>query len=263
MIVSSYASLLQSGLSARSVEQTHCVLHLALKQAMHWGIIGRNPSELVTPPRPRTREMTALNRSQLQYLLSATAGTRWHALWVLLGTTGMRLGEALGLKWVDVDLAEGRLVVRRTLLRHPGRGLLFAPPKTEKSRRTIHLSEVARQSLLRHRRSELYRCAQAENWIESGLVFTNLHGGPVESGEINRTLTHALEAAGLPHIRVHDLRHTVASILLEAGTHPKIVQELLGHSTIRLTLDTYSHLTPALHRQAARTMDMVLATATG
>ncbi len=90
-------------------------------------------------------------------------------------------------------------------------------------------------------------------------MFTNVHGGPIESGEINRALTRALQRAGLPHIRVHDLRHTVASILLEAGVHPKIVQDLLGHSTIRLTLDTYSHLTPALHQQAARTMDLVLA----
>jgi integrase len=258
MIVSTYASLLESGLSARSVEQTHCVLHLALKQAMHWGIIGRNPSELVIPPRSRTREMTALNRCQLQHLLSATASTRWHTLWVLLGTTGMRLGEALGLKWDDVDLTKRRLVVRRTLLRHPGRGLIFAPPKTDKSRRTIHLSDAARQSLLHHGQGEPERRAQADDWREYGLVFTNLHGGPVEAGEINRALTLALQQAGLPHIRVHDLRHTVASLLLEAAVHPKIVQELLGHSTIRLTLDTYSHLAPALHRQAAQTMDMIL-----
>jgi integrase len=244
------------------VEQAHCVLHLALKQAMHWGIIGRNPSELVIPPRPRTREMTALNRSQLQHLLHVTAGSRWHVLWVLLGTTGLRLGEALGLKWDDVDLAERRLVVRRTLQPHPGRGLLFAPPKTEKSRRTIQLSEAARQNLVRHWQSEPDRRAQAADWIPSGLIFTNVRGGPVESGEINRALTRALQAAGLPHIRVHDLRHTVASILLESAVHPKVVQELLGHSTIRLTLDTYSHLTPALHQQAARTMDLVLATAT-
>jgi integrase len=198
--------------------------------------------------------MTALNRSQLQHLLNITAGSRWHVLWVLLGTTGLRLGEPLGLKWEDVDLAEGRLVIRGTLQRHPGRGLVFAPPKTEKSRRTIHLSEAARQSLMRHWQNEPERHARAKDWMESGLVFTSVHGGPVESGEINRTLTRALQRAGLPHIRVHDLRHTVASLLLEAGVHPKVVQELLGHSTIRLTLDTYSHLTPALHQQAARSM---------
>ncbi len=217
MIASTYASLLECGLSPRSVEQAHCVLHLALTQAMHWGIIGRNPSELVTPPRPRTREMTALNRCQLNHLLAFTAGSRWHVLWVLLGTTGMRLGEALGLKWDDVDLAEGRLVIQRTLQRHLGRGLVFAPPKTEKSRRTIHLSVAARESLLRHRQSEPDRRGQVKDWIDSGLVFTNVHGGPVESGEVNLALTRALQRAGLPHIRVHDLRHTVASLLLEAG----------------------------------------------
>ncbi|HEX9096235.1 MAG TPA: tyrosine-type recombinase/integrase [Candidatus Dormibacteraeota bacterium] len=263
MIASTYASLLKSGLSPRSVEQAHCVLHLALKQAMHWGIIRSNPSELVTPPRPRTREMTALNRCQLQQLFDSSAGSRWHVLWVVLGTTDMRLGEALGLKWDDIDLVDGRLVVRRTLLRHPGRGLLFAPPKTDKSRRTIHLSEAARQSLLHHRQGAPGRRAQSKDWTDRGLVFTNLRGGPVESGEINRALTRALKAAGLPHIRVHDLRHTVASILLECSVHPKIVQELLGHSTIRLTLDTYSHLTPALHREAAKTMDLVLAQGRG
>ncbi len=203
--------------------------------------------------------MTALNRFQLQQLLNFTAGSRWHGLWVLLGTTGLRLGEALGLKWDDIDFTERRLVVRRTLQRHPGRGLVFAPPKTEKSRRTIHLSEAARQSLLGHWQTEPDRRAQARGWMETGLVFTNVGGGPVESGEVNRALTRALRAAGLQHIRVHDLRHTVASLLLEAGVHPKVVQELLGHSTIRLTLDTYSHLTPALHQEAARTMDRVIA----
>ena len=257
MIASTYASLLKSGLSPRTIEQAHCVLHLALKQAMHWGIIKANPSELVTPPRPRTREMTALNRYQLQQLLDSTAGSRWHVLWVFLGTTGMRLGEALGLKWDDVDLAESRLVVRRALMRQAGHGLVFAPPKTEKSRRTIHLSEAARRSLVRHREDQPRR-RQTGEWDETGLVFTNSHGGPVEAGEINRALTEALKTAGLPHIRVHDLRHTAASILLEAGVHPKVVQELLGHSTIRLTLDTYSHLTPGLHRLAAETMDVVL-----
>lgn len=202
--------------------------------------------------------MTALTREQLQDLLNSTADSRWHTLWVVLGTTGMRLGEALGLKWDDVDFAERRLVIRRTLQRIPGRGLVFAPPKTEKSPRTIHLSQFACQSLLRHRHGELARRIKARDWIGSGLVFTNLRGGPVESSEINLALTRALVRAGLPHIRVHDLRQTVASVLLQAGVHPKVVQELLGHSTIRLTLDTYSHLAPGLHRQTAQTMDLIL-----
>ena len=258
MIQSTYASMLKTGLSQRSVEQVHTVLHRALSHAMHWGLTSRNPAQLVSPPRPGRREMTALSGSQLQRLLEHTQGSRWHSLWVLIASTGLRKGEALGLGWQDVDLEAGRLTVRRALQRQPGIGIVFVPPKSAKSRRTVYLSNVACRALGALRRCQAARRATAQEWLDCGLVFTNLQGGPLESGEVNRALTQALRQAGLPHIRVHDLRHTTASILLEAGTHPKIVQDLLGHSTIRLTLDTYSHLTPALHREAAATMDVVL-----
>ncbi len=258
MIESTYASLLELGLSDRTVEQTHAVLHRALDQAMHWGLTSRNPAEFVTPPRPRKREMTALDRNQLRHLLQFTIGSRWHALWTLLGTSGLRLGEALGLTWRDVNLEAGKLVIQRSLQRQPGGGLVLVPPKTERSRRTVHLSELTRNALLEHREGKQLQGSTAEQGMDSALVFTSLSGGPVEPSEINRALTRELQRAGLPHIRVHDLRHTTASILLEAGTHPKIVQDLLGHSTIRLTLDTYSHLTPPLHQASARTMDLVL-----
>ncbi len=255
MIESTYASLLGLGLSDRTVEQAHAVLHRALDQAMHWGVTSRNPAELVTPPRPRRREMTALSRSQLRHFLEVTSGTRWHGLWTLLGTTGLRLGEALGLTWRDVDLETGKLIVQRSLQRQPGGGLVFVPPKTERSRRTVHLPELARLALLAQRQKQ--PCSAVNGGCRD-LVFLSLRGGPVEPSEINHALTKELHRAGLPHIRVHDLRHTTASILLEAGTHPKIVQDLLGHSTIRLTLDTYSHLTPPLHQASAHTMDAVL-----
>jgi|ERR1700682_6023810 integrase len=259
MIESTYASLLRTGLSDRTVEQAHAVLHRVLDQAMHWGVTSRNPAELVTPPRPRRREMTALSRSQLRHFLEVTSGTRWHTLWTLLGTTGLRLGEALALSWRDVDLETGKLVIQRSLRRQPGGGLVFVPPKTERSRRTVYLCEVTQRALIaqgqRHQR-------HSGDGVGYDLVFTSLRGGPVEPSEINHALTRDLHRAGLPHIRVHDLRHTTASILLEAGTHPKIVQDLLGHSTIRLTLDTYSHLTPPLHQASARTMDAVLGVVT-
>jgi integrase len=170
---------------------------------------------------------------------------------------GLRKGEALGLGWQDVALDARKLTVRRALQRQPGIGIVFVPPKSEKSRRTVYLSNFACRALGAQRRYQEACRTRAKESVNSGLVFTSLNGGPLESGEINRALTQALRQAGLPHIRVHDLRHTTASILLEAGTHPKIVQDLLGHSTIRLTLDTYSHLTPALHRQAAQTMDLI------
>jgi integrase len=239
------------------------VLHRALSHAMHWGLTGRNPAQLVSPPRPGRREMTALSGAQFQRLLARTQGSRWHPLWVLIGSTGLRKGEALGLGWQDVDLEARKLIVRRALQRQPGIGVVFVPPKSAKSRRTVYLSELACGALRAQRRSQELCRLKAEDWLDSGLVFTDLKGYPLESGEVNRALTQELRQAGLPHIRVHDLRHTTASILLEAGTHPKIVQDLLGPSTIRLTLDTYSHLTPALHRQAAQTMDVVLTSQAG
>lgn len=225
---------------------------------MHWGLTSRNPAQLVSPPRPGRREMTALSSVQLQRLLARTEGSRWHPLWVLMASTGLRKGEALGLGWQDVDLDARKLTVRRALQRQPGIGVVLVPPKSAKSRRTVYLSNVACSVLWAQRQYQEACRLRAKEWLNSGLVFTNLQGGPLESGEVNRALTQALRHAGLPHIRVHDLRHTTASILLEAGTHPKIVQDLLGHSTIRLTLDTYSHLTPALHREAAQTMELVL-----
>jgi integrase len=259
LVQSAYTALLDQGFSKRTVEKTHAVLHRAMDQAMHWGLTVRNPTELVSPPRPTRREMTALTTGQFRELLRFTEGSRWYPLWVLLGTSGLRVGEALGLRWQDVDLEGGRCAVRRTLHRQPGLGFVFGPPKTEKSRRTIYLSGVARSALEYRRERQCLERQASKRWLEAGSVFTNRHGAPLGPGAVNRALTRALHDAGLPRIRVHDLRHSTASILLEAGTHPKVVQDLLGHSTIQLTLDTYSHVTPALHEQAARTMDLVLA----
>jgi integrase len=258
LIQSAYAALLDQGFSKRTVEKTHAVLHRALDQAMHWGLIARNPTELVNPPRPARREMTALSGDQLQRLLQHTTGSQWHPLWVLLGTSGLRLGEALGLHWLDIDLAGRRLAVRCALQRQRGRGLVLVPPKTPRSRRTIYLSELAQSALAEQRQRQSNRRGAAKRWSDSGLVFTSRTGGGLEQGVVERALIHALATAGLPRVRVHDLRHTTASVLLAAGTHPKVVQDLLGHSTITLTLDTYSHLTEPLHEQAARAMDLLL-----
>jgi integrase len=206
--------------------------------------------------------MTALSGDQLQQLLRVTTGSRWHPIWVLLGTSGLRLGEALGLHWQDIDLAERRLAVRCALQRQPGRGLVLVPPKTPRSRRAIYLTELAQSALKEQRQRQGERRSNAKRWTDSGLVFTNRTGGGLEQGVVERALVQALADARLPRVRVHDLRHTTASVLLAAGTHPKVVQDLLGHSTITLTLDTYSHLTEPLHEQAARTMDLVLASPT-
>lgn len=262
LIQSAYAGLLEAGFSKRTVEQTHAVLHRALDQAMHWGLTSRNPAALVSPPRSARREMTALSGDQLQQLLRVTIGSQWHPLWVLLGTSGLRLGEALGLHWQDIDLPGRRLAVRCALQRQRGRGLVLVPPKTPRSRRTIYLSGLAQSALREQRQRQEDHRRIAKRWTDSGLVFTNRTGGGLEQGVVERALVQALANAGLPRVRVHDLRHTTASVLLAAGTHPKVVQDLLGHSTVTLTLDTYSHLTEPLHEQAARTIDLVLASPT-
>lgn len=259
MIQTAYARLADQGLSPRSVLQIHATLHRALGQAVKWGMLIRNPSDSVDRPRPRRAEMSTLSLDELMRLFEAARGTRMYAVFVLLGTTGMRLGELLGLKWEDVDLAGRRLVIRRALQRQAGKGLLFVEPKTSRSRRTIHLTALAVEALdLHQHHTGLLRQLARDRWRESGLVFTSTVGDGMEAGVVNDNLRRLLVKAGLPHIRVHDLRHTVATILLQGGAHPKLVQDLLGHSTVTLTLDTYSHVTPALHMEATRRLDEVI-----
>jgi len=155
--------------------------------------------------------MQALSKDQLEILFESSHETRWYPLWVLLGTTGLRIGEALGLKWTDVDLVGGRLQVKRALQRQRGRGLVFVEPKSVTSRRCIELPKLA-ITVLEEQRLR----------TESALVFPNRDGEPTESSTVTAALKVALARAGLPRIRVHDLRHTTATVLLEAGVHPKL-----------------------------------------
>jgi integrase len=256
-IQGAYTALLRRGLSRRSVEQAHTVLHCALRQALLWGLIGRNPTEAVVVPRGSRREMKTLGEDQVRLLFEATQGSRLHALWVLLATTGLRLGEALGLTWPDIDFNRSSLTVRRALQRLPKRlgGVVLVEPKTDRSRRTVCLAPgtIAALSEHRHRQAE-ERLAPSERF-----VFTGATGRPLDASGVSGHFHRALAQAGLPNVRVHDLRHTAATHLLTRGVHPKVVQDLLGHSTISLTLDTYSHVSPGLHAQVADHMEVLFA----
>ena len=253
-----YAALLQKGLSRRSVEQTHTVLHRALRQAVLWGLMLRNPTEAVTVPRPIQREMHTISEQQVGRLFQASRGHRLRALWVLLATTGLRLGEARGLLWSDIDFAGGRLVVNRALQRQTGAGYVFVEPKTARSRRTVYLAPGTISVLIEHRRRQVEdQLAAGPEWNKTGLVFTTSVGRPVDGTWAIKWFHRALEGAGLPRIRIHDLRHTAATHLLRRGVHPKVVQELVGHSTISLTLDTYSHVAPALNAEVASHMQVL------
>jgi integrase len=254
-VQAAYAALLTKGLSRRSVEQSHTVLHRALRQAVLWGLMLRNPTEAVTVPRPIRREMQTLTEEEVRSLFQGSQDHRLHALWVLLATTGLRVGEALGLLWTDIDFANGRRVVNRALLRQPGIGYVFVEPKTARSRRTVYLAPGTVGALSEHRRRQVEdQLALGSEWNNTGLVFTAPTGRPVDATWAIKCFHRALDQGGLPRVRIHDLRHTAATHLLRRGMHPKVVQELLGHSTISLTLDTYSHVAPALHAEVANHM---------
>jgi integrase len=191
--------------------------------------------------------------------LSVSEGGRWHALWGLLVTTGMRLGEACALRWNDVDFVRGVATVQRSVQRQKGKGLLFVEPKTAGSRRAIRLPQGTRDMLEAHWDVvEHIRGSAGEPWREHSLIFPALTGGPLDPSRVNTALHNDLHKAGLPRLRVHNLRHTAATLLLEEGTHPKVVQDLLGHSTIAMTLDLYSHVTPRLQEEATARMQEML-----
>ncbi len=243
-----YRERLETGLAPRMVQLVHVTLHKALKQAVADGLIPRNVTEAVKAPRSEKKEIRLLSPEQARTLLDSVEGDRLEALYVLAISTGMRQGELLGLKWEDIDLEAGTLQVRRTLSTRVGSGFSFSPPKTAKGRRSIKLPEVAKTSLRRHRKVQLEeRIKLAGLWEDNGLVFTTQAGTPVGRQElITRSFKPLLSKAGLPDIRFHDLRHTCATLLLSKGVHAKFVQELLGHATISITLDTYSHVLPGM-----------------
>lgn len=255
-----YTDLAASGLSPRSVHHTHRCLHRAFDQAVRWGMIARNPCDGATAPRAERAEMRVLTPEHVNIFLAATADHPMHALYVLAITSGMRAGELLGLKWGDLDLDAGQLTVRRALQQQNDAGLVFVTPKSARSRRTIVLSQRGINAIRIHRdRQTFLRRQLGDEWQDRDLVFASATGGPLDPSWQRQVFYSQLDAAGLPRVRFHDLRHTAATLLLSQGVHPKVVSDMLGHSTIGLTLDTYSHLLPAMHQQAAAAMDAILA----
>ncbi len=254
-----YRDRLDSGLSPATVAKIHIVLHQALDRALRWSLVHRNATEAVKAPRPAPQEMRPLSADEARRLLEAAREDKLHALYVLAVTTGMRQGELLGLAWRDVDLERGVVQVRRTLARDGGR-LTIGEPKTKRSRRNVRLTETATQALRDHLDRQLEEIQRlGDLYRDEGLVFATEAGTPMNPSNLRRrSFAPLLKRAWLPNIRFHDLRHSAATLLLLQGVHPKFVQELLGHSTISITLDTYSHVLPGMGDQTARAMEDVL-----
>jgi integrase len=249
---------LASGLSPRTVQYLHAILRRALGQALKWGLVHRNVAKLVDPPRVRRPEIHPLTPEQARAFLDAARGDRLEALYSVALAIGLRQGEALGLRWEHIDLDGGELRVRVALQRIAGK-LQLVEPKTRQSRRTIPLPQVAVNALRAHRVSQLEeRLLAGDRWVDTGLVFCTPKGTPLDARNVTRRFQKLLKQTDLPHQRFHDLRHTCATLLLVQGVPPRVVMEILGHSQISLTMDTYTHVVPALKREAASRMDALL-----
>ncbi len=256
-----YTRLLAKGLAPATVRYVHAILHRALDQATRWNLIPRNPADLVDAPRLDHHDVTALSPEQVAALFDAAKGERLEALYVVAVTGGLRLGEILALRWSDLDWDARTIQVRRTLGRTKKNGLAFGEPKTPKGRRSVTLPAFALDALRQHRARQIEeRLKLGAAWEDLDLIFPNEVGKPIERQNlIRRSFKKLLQKAGLPDVRFHDLRHTSASLLLRLGEHPKVVQERLGHSTISVTMDVYSHVMPDLQRDAAAKLDRLLA----
>lgn len=250
-----YAALAAEGLAPATIAQAHTVVRSALDDAVRWALIPSNPAALASPPRQRPHEIRALAAHEVVALLAAVEEERLGIMIRLLVTTGLRFGEAAALRWSDVDLSKAQLVVRRNLSWLPGGGYEFREPKTASSRRTVYLAPSTVQALRDHRRR------QAEEPLRSAhdLVFTTETGTPLSTNSLRTPLRRGLRAAGLPPIRIHDLRHTAASLLLNQGVHPNVVQQLLGHANVAITMGVYAHVLPAMHRDAVTLMERIVA----
>jgi integrase len=260
-INSLYAHLAEHGrvhgegaLSASSVRRVHAVLHRACRDAVRWGRLTVNPVDAADPPKvsaEHSEKLPAWSGEQLGAFLRHVADDRLFALWRLLAMTGMRRGEALGLKWDDLDMETGTVTIRRSWI--PVNGIpQMSEPKTKRGRRTIALDPVTFEALKAHAARQADEQADWEEaWVNSNFVFTRENGEPLHPWKVSKTFRDHFKAAALPAIPLHGLRHSYATLALSSGVNPRIVSARLGHSTVALTLDVYSHVLPQQDRDAA------------
>lgn len=251
------------GLSPRTVQYARAVLRRALGYALKWGLVTRNVATLVDPPRAVRRPVQPLSAAQARtFLAYAKAHDDRH--WPFFMTavlTGLRQGELLGLRWADLDLDTAMLRVSHTLQRIEGEWR-FVEPKTRSSARTLSLPAPAVTALrIQKDRQGFERKTAGNLWRDRGLVFTTPKGTPLEPSNLNGRLHRLLDGAGLPRQGMHSLRHCCASLLLAQGVSPRVVMDQLGHAQISLTMDTYSHVMPAMLRDAADALGAAFAVA--
>jgi integrase len=252
MVNGLYADLLEKGLSPRAVQHVHVVLGRAFEDAVKWGRLARNPVRQADAPKPQRCDMKTWSAVELESFLlwCKTASYKcasYLPVYLLAATTGMRRGEVLGLRWRDVDLQKCTLTVTQSLVGNR-REFYFQAPKTTAGLRTITLDVETVTALKSHRIATL----------SQDLVFCEEDGAPLNPTAVSAAFQDAVRLSGLPRIRFHDLRHTYATLSLQAGINPKTVQERLGHTHVAITLGIYTHVTESDHRQAAEAVAAVI-----
>jgi integrase len=258
-VESLYRDLSRAGLAPASVLQIHRILSRALKVAVQRGRVARNVCTLVDAPSRDQIEVVPLTAAEARSLLAAAEGQRLSARWSVALAIGLRQGEALALQWSDIDLDTGLLRVRRSLQRIRGRGLVVDKPKSRAGRRTIALPTQLVDALRQHRARQIEeRLAAGSMWQDNDLVVCQPNGRPIDPAADWKAWKRLLRAAGLRDARLHDARHTAATLLLQQGVHPRVAMQILGHSQISLTLGTYSHVVPEIARDAAERIGAAL-----
>ncbi|ACZ62560.1 tyrosine-type recombinase/integrase [Dehalococcoides mccartyi] len=252
------------GLSAQTVKHHHRVLSEALNHAVKWGLLARNVAMAVDPPRPEKREMHTIAPEDMSVLFEEAAkmeknsGLPYELIFMTALHTGMRRGEILALRWSDIDLAKSKIYVRCSLQCLKNGEIIIREPKTPGSRRLVSMTPSLLEKLIIHKESSSANMIlQGKTLQGDSLVFAHFDGTPINPNTVSPAFAKIAKRAGL-NLRLHDLRHSHATLMLTAGVHPKIVSERLGHSTVAFTLDTYSHVIPGLQDAAAKTFEKSL-----
>ncbi len=250
----------EGGLSAQTVLHHHRVLREALNQAVRWQLMPRNPADAVDPPKPQRKEMKALDAAQMAWLLEVARGTRFYLPVLLSMTTGMRRGEFLALRWSDVDLLTATVTINRSI-EQTNEGIKFKSTKGKRGRLVI-LPSIVIEALNDHKATQAaQKRLLGDGYADLGLICAKEDGNIWKPDTMTSDFGDLADRAGLTGVRLHDMRHSHATQLLLQGVNPKIVSERLGHSTVGITLDIYSHILPGMQEQAATKIDVALRTA--
>jgi integrase len=254
-----YAGMIKRGLSNRTVDALHKALSIALNTAVKQGILKRNPLDNVIAPKVSKKEVEIWDSEIRAEAIKVLKESQYGDFYQLGLITGMRRGEIAGLKWAAVNLANHQLQVVNTLQRITGQGLVNGQPKTERSRRSIALSADTVALLHEIRGKQMTQQIEiSDAWTDSGYVFTDADGLPLDPNLMTRAFKKIVTTAGLPKLTIHGLRHTHATMLLEQGVNPKVVSERLGHASVATTMDIYSHVLPDMQEKAALAIDKAL-----